>query len=269
MMRLIKISIILNLAALLLVSSLGRCEEEWSVTRSRHFILYYHEDINKGFLSKAVSSAERYYDEITDRLGFKRYEYWLWDNRAKLYIYKDRESYIKATGMPSWSGGRAIYKDKIIESFPWSKGFFEYLLPHELGHIIFREFIGFDIVVPLWFEEGVACSQEDKRYQSKRRSQLYKALKASSLIPVTELNTIDVRQVTDEVRANLFYAQAESLVNFLLEKYGRYDFVRLCRLIRDYKDFEVALSKIFYRYKTLEDLDKDWRYYLNIKFDLE
>ena len=54
------------------------------------------------------------YDKIADDLGFRRFDFWLWDKRAKIYIYDDVRSYQAATNQPSWSSGCAIIKDKII-----------------------------------------------------------------------------------------------------------------------------------------------------------
>ncbi len=247
----------------------SQAQEDWLIERSRHFIIYYQEDVDQDFLDKTIYNAEDFYNEITDRLGFRRYDYWLWENRAKIYLYKDQNAYVLATGMPTWSGGRAIYEEKIIETFPWVRGFFTHLLPHELGHIIFREFVGIDANVPLWFEEGVASNQEDYVTRRKRQDILKEAVKNSSLIPLEELSRIDVRTVSQEDTVNLFYAQSESVVNFLIEQFGQYEFVRLCRNIRDYKDFNIAFEKTFTRYKSLKSLDDDWQYYLRVKFKLE
>jgi hypothetical protein len=256
-MKIIKGLILLNFFLLVFSGSLS-AEPKWLEERSRHFIVYYQEGIDWGFLSETVYYAEKFYDDISENLGFRRYDFWLWEKRARIYIYKDKETYVKSTGMPEWSGGRAIYEQKIIESFPWAKGFFSQLLAHELGHIIFREFVGPQAKVPMWFEEGVASSQETERYRLNREKTLVHALKNQSLISLVNLTKIDPRRIQDEYTATLFYAQAESLVRFLIDKFGKYEFVKLCRLIRDYKDFYIALPKAYPRYEKLEDLDKDW-----------
>lgn len=260
-MKTIKCLIIINFLVLIFSGYLA-AEQKWLEERSRHFIVYYQEGIDADFLDETVYYAEKYYDDITENLGFRRYDFWLWEKRAKIYIYKDKETYTKSTGMPDWSGGRAIYEQKIIESFPWARGFFSQLLAHELGHIIFREFVGPQAKVPMWFEEGVASSQETARFRLNREKTLAHALKNQSLISLENLTKIDPRRIQDEYTATLFYAQAESLVRFLIEKFGKYEFVKLCRLIRDYKDFFIALPKAYPRYEHLKDLDKDWSEYI-------
>jgi hypothetical protein len=260
-MKLSKILLFLTLFSFILPITVSS-QEEWLVTKSRHFIVSYQEGVDENFLDDTIYYAEKFYNEITDKLGFRRYDYWLWEKRAKIFLYKDQASYVKITGMPAWSGGRAMYETKTIETFPWARGFFSHLLPHELGHIIFREFVGMDVKVPLWFEEGVASSQESLAYQRQRQKILADALQSSSLISLEQLSVMDVRTLTDQNEVNLFYAQAASVISFLIDKFGSYNFVCLCRYIRDDKDFTKALSHAFPRYRTLKELDDDWRYYL-------
>jgi len=70
-----------------------------------------------------------------------------------LNIYDNADDYVQAGKMASWSHGVASPKNKVIRTFPAAHGFFDSTLPHELGHIIFREFVGFKAQVPIWFEE--------------------------------------------------------------------------------------------------------------------
>jgi hypothetical protein len=267
-MKRIRILILISCLFLFCVSN-ANAQEGWLTERSRHFIIYYQEGVDSSFLNKTVDYAEKFYEEITDTLGFRRYDYWLWENRAKIYIYKDKDSYVKATNMPSWSGGRAIYSTKTIESFPWAQGFFTHLLAHELGHIIFREFIGQDVNIPLWFDEGVASYQEEVNFRSTRGKALIDALKNSSLISLDKLTNMDIRTIPDQATANLFYAESESLIRYLIEKYGQYNFVRFCRLIRDEKDFDRAFKEAYPRYNELKYLEEDWRYFLRTEFRID
>src|SRR4030042_4577876 len=113
----------------------------WNISKSTHFIIYYKEAPQR-FIDQLIDKAEGYYNDIADNLGFRRYNFWLWDNRAKIYIYDDAETYQAATKQPAWSYGCANVQDKVISTFINSKVFFDTILPHETGHIIFREFIG-------------------------------------------------------------------------------------------------------------------------------
>ena len=131
-------------------------EKGWSVEKSAHFIVYYKKAQEK-FIAQTIDGAEEYYKSIANNLGFNRYEFWTWDKRAKIYIYNDAQDYQEKTGKPAWSGGHAYYHEKVIETYPWAGGFFDSLLPHELGHIIFREFIGPQSNTPYGWMKGWRC----------------------------------------------------------------------------------------------------------------
>ena len=117
--------------------------ENWNTSKSSHFIVSFKNAPEK-FIEELIDQAEGYYDKIADNLGFTRFNFWLWDNRAKIYIYDNAEDYRASTKQPAWSVGSARVQEKLIYSFPYAQGFFETVLPHELGHIIFREFVGSD-----------------------------------------------------------------------------------------------------------------------------
>ena len=128
---------------------------DWQELSGEHFIVYFLE--NKNFAQDTLDKAEVYYRNIAMELGYPRYsDFWTWDNRVKIYIYPDRKTYLQLTGEPAWSAGVASYDRKEIVSFAWSDNFLEFLLPHEITHLMFRDFVGFKGEVPLWLDEGVA-----------------------------------------------------------------------------------------------------------------
>ncbi|MEW6171363.1 MAG: hypothetical protein AB1472_07405, partial [Candidatus Omnitrophota bacterium] len=80
-MKILKIFLIFSLIILSnsnpAISQDEDSQDKWLIERSRHFIVYYQEGIDLDFLDKTISYAEDFYNEITDRLGFRRYDYWL------------------------------------------------------------------------------------------------------------------------------------------------------------------------------------------------
>jgi len=235
--------------------------DEWRIAKSTHFIVYYKE-AKDSFINRAIETAEQYYDKIADDLGFRRYDFWLWDKRAKIYIYNDLEDYQTATGQPDWSSGIALPKDKIIQTFPDAQGFFDRVLPHEMGHIIFREFVGFDNhAIPVWLDEGVASSRECQRYAAS--SMLVKqAIKNGKFIEMEELAKFNPLGIKDDAAVSLFYAESISVVDYLLKEFGRDRFVLFCQTLRDKQDLERAVSYA-YSFSDIADLGRSWRKYLN------
>lgn len=233
---------------------------DWQVNKSTHFMVYYKNAPND-FVEQVVEKSENYYDKIAEDLGFRRYDFWLWDERAKIYIHDNSRDYQLATGQPAWSAGCARASEKIIHTYPFAKGFFETILPHEMSHIIFREFVGFNnYAVPLWLEEGVASYQESlKNYMY---SQILKqAIRDGTFVNLYNLSSLNPQMMTDSASVSLFYAEATSIVDFLVKEFGRDSFVLFCQNLRDKKNLERAIAST-YPYKDIQELDRAWQEHL-------
>jgi len=235
--------------------------EEWKAHRSTHFEILY-KDASLDFVKAVGENAESSYKEITGHLGFNRYRYWGADKRAQIYIYDDGDDFVENGRQAYWSSGVTHTQSKVIRTFPSSHGFFDSTLPHELGHIIFREFIGENTFVPLWFEEGVAMYQEKARRWGSHRI-VQEAMQTGEFIPVSELSNIRLSPNMDRKKVELFYAEAASIVYYLIQEHGSSRFVRLCNKIRDGVLFEEALKGVYVRFKNLDQLNKAWKDYLN------
>lgn len=233
-------------------------DKEWEEKKSTHFIVYYKKGVDQDFIKDIIETAEEYYDEIANNLGYYRYKFWLWDERAEIYIFPDQVSFQNEMDQPSWSGGCASYFEKKIWTFPHAAGFFDSILPHELGHIIFREFAGFGRNIPLWFEEGIASYQEkSKRYAAK--NQVKDLIAKKQLLSIEELSLVkSASDLVGKEVADVFYAEAVSIIYFLINKYGDYRFAKLCKTLKENVSFEKALKNTYYNIKNTQDLQKEW-----------
>lgn len=251
---------ILGLLSVFAVASFALAAD-WNTDKSTHFIIYYKNAPDR-FLDELIDQAEGYYNKIADDLGFRRYNFWLWDNRAKIYIYDNAQDYQIATGKPSWSSGCAYPREKVIHTFPYAKNFFNTILPHEMGHIIFREFVGFDNpAIPVWLEEGVASYQQDLRF-STAGIMIKEALAKNRFIPLKKLAELDPLSMTDTELVNLFYAESVSILDYLVKEFGQDRFMLFCQGLRDKQNLEKALL-LAYPFKNIEELDKEWCRHLN------
>jgi len=253
---------IYSLITLLLFCSPSHAEnkKEWNKHKSRHFLIYYDE-APLDFVESVAEMAERYYNEITKTLGFTRYKGWTWDDRAKIYIYNDQEHYVQNSRMMHWSSGTASTRAKIIRTFPAAHGFFDSTLPHELGHIILREFVGFKARLPQWFEEGVAMYVEiAKRWGANE--DVKKAIEEGRFIPLSQLTHTRLTSRSDKDLIDLYYAESASVIYYLIEELGEYRFVQFCRKLEKGGPFDWALESSYVRFKTVEDLNEAWVNYL-------
>ncbi len=231
-------------------------ENGWKVEKSTHFLIYY-KNAQKDFVFRAQEKAEGYYGSIAEELGFNRFDFWLWDKRAKIYIYDDADDYQKNTGKPLWSGGSTYYHEKVIQTFPWAQGFVDSLLPHELGHIIFREFVGETNSFPAWLDEGVAMFYEKSR-QADAKKELALVLKEGRLITLDKLSDMNIAAVTDTDLVKLYYLESFSVVDYLVKEFGKDNFIEFCRTLKDKKAFNDAIYSGYKVFKNLEELNKGW-----------
>lgn len=236
--------IFLGLFFFLCVPVLFAQKEKWQEEKSTHFIVYYQK-ADEEFLRHLVDRAEDYYNKITTDLGFNRFNFWLWDERAKIYVYDDLRSYRMGTGQPAWSAGAVLPKDKIIYTFTQEEDFLNTILPHEMGHIIFREFVGFtNTAVPLWLDEGVASYQESGRRENADEL-VRQALKENRFMDLQNLSGVDPHAMSGISSVTLFYAEAVSVVNYLMREFGRDKLVLFCQYLRDYRDLSRALARTY------------------------
>jgi len=237
--------------------NLSESEADWEEYKSDHFVIYYHKDIPYGHIREFSWRCEGYYDSITEDLGFRRFNFWLWENRARIFMYKTREDYLKDTAQPEWSGGSVHIRKKSIKTFCFAKEFFDTVLLHELTHIVLREFIGLDAPAPLWFDEGVACASEKDSYR-QYFSRAKELVKKGTYVPIPEMEEANKWEVKSP---HVFYPTAASLIIFLRDRYGKERFVQLCRELREGKGFYGAMDKI-YDIKDAEDLNEKFLAFL-------
>lgn len=234
--------------------------EEWRTEKSTHFIVYY-KSAPGDFVSRITENAEYSYNSIADDLGLTRFNFWLWEERAQIYIYDSAEEYQSATGKPAWVGGDTSPSEKVIRTYVYAPHFFESVLPHEMGHIIYRELVGFmNFAVPRWLEEGVATHQEKSQYAGSKPA-LQNAIREGTFIPLAELENTGPQILFSNDAAQMFYMEAYSIVDFLLTQYGKDAFVTFSQNLRDKKNLPRAVASA-YPFGTLAELDRTWQEYL-------
>lgn len=225
--------------------------EPWNIEKSKHFVIYYRE-APKEYISEVKRRAERYYRSITDYLGLMRFDFWTWDERCKIYLYPNRRKYLRDTRSVSWSRGGVHIIRKEIVTYVEKEQFLDYVLPHELGHIIFREVVGFDKRLPLWIDEAVAVLQEKDR--QRYLTAAGKLAREGRHIPLERLSRMRSYQ---QISPLTFYSESASIIDFLLEEFGRDRFIAFCRRLRDGEDWEKAFLRT-YRFEDLGALEEAW-----------
>ncbi len=233
----------------------------WKITKSEHFVVY-SRTASVEYVAEVLRKAEAYYYSITEDLGFTRFDkFWTWENRATIYLFSDADEYKKITDNPGWSGGGTNVYERKIYTFVNMKNFFDVILPHEIGHIVFREFVGYAKPLPLWLDEGVACYLE--KSQRAGRLKTARALVRSKLfMQINELEGVNKMYLL--IMPDIFYAESASIIEFLVRTYGMERFIEFMRKLRDLRNdqsWEMAVEGA-YQFRNIDELNARWMNFL-------
>jgi hypothetical protein len=206
----------------------------WQTVKMEHFVVLHRG--NQAFAERMGKRAEELFGRIMRDLGYLQHDrFWLWDNRCTIRIHQNAEAFRQSVRAPEWAAGCADPAKREIATFEGSDAFVERVLPHELTHLVFREFVGFKGEIPLWLNEGVAV-WEGARLSGRR---LFSG-GVESPVPLAALMAPDMRTAGATVASNV-YAQAAAVVGFIIERGGAEKFSTFCRQLRDGKTVDDAL----------------------------
>ncbi len=241
------------------------CAQEWRYKKGAHFVVQYADSIGDAWASETLREAEKYYDTLTRQIGYTRYhKFWTWDERVKIVLYADQQSYADSTGLPAWSrGGATKYhrqlRSRAIVSYYQEREFLHNILPHEISHLILADFFG-ERPIPLWFNEGVAQLEEAGKVAAAR-AVIRKVVRLGYMIPLEKLIRTDIRFQPEPSVVMVFYAQSVSVIDFLIRQYGSRRFQNLCRYMREGEPFERALGKAYISiFASVQELEEKWLY---------
>ena len=194
--------------------------------------------------------AARHLDEGVER-----------DAQPHLEAEAEREALRRLTGRPEWSGGAASLGERKIYVYRSDEAFG--ILAHELTHIYFDSFFPPSNPSPLWLSEGVATYVQSERGLSTPNwlDQNLKLLEGGSGFKLADLVRIENMQEADEDNVRLWYAQAYSVVRFLMKLKAGDSFYVFCKELRDGKPANQALYRAYgMPYNRLSSLEYAWRY---------
>ena len=183
------------------------------------------------------------------------------ENPISLYIYASTEDLQGAMIFPQeWTGGVAFTEHGIIaigvppNELDWGKR----ALAHELGHMVTHQitFSPYGAFLPIWLDEGLAMHAEGEP-DPYLQSWLKKAISQQKLISVRSLSSPFSAKPEE---AYISYAESQSLVEFLIQNYGKDKMLRLLSLLKEGNSCDEALTEV-YGFDQ-DGLDKLWREYI-------
>lgn len=175
-----------------------------------------------------------------------------------LVVYGSRDEYRKKTGQPEWSGGVAVGN----ALYTYHSERLDAILAHEMTHLIWFEYMSRVEPDHRWVNEGLAVYQENKALGQAGKGDIFSSLRGhlrAQPLPMEQM--IRFAPATERAyEVSLWYAQAESLVRFMVERGGGIGMEQFLRALRDRKAWDQAVSEGFPgRWRTLAELELDWR----------
>lgn len=227
-----------------------------------HFIIYHN---NRSFANKLSWKAEYHYKRIVNHFGVTGFRPWEDKDKCPIYIYESKGSFMEATGAPEWSEGETLYEPFMFSSHEDAPNLFSRTLPHEMTHMLLYLFMD-KKPPPLWLDEGMAQFEEEERtvvYNRKRFIKLQ--VKEGIYIGLNELMSMTS---VPEDRVELFYAEAASIVEHLINDNIRANYGRFLMHLKNGETAEDALKKAYQRkYKNgFSDLEKRWLEFIKRKY---
>lgn len=180
----------------------------------------------------------------------------------QIVVYGSAEEYRRKTHQPGWSGGATVGNAIYTYQGPG----LPMTVAHEMTHLIFHEFMGPQLVANTdlrWINEGLAVYEENKAANANG----YPGDIFASIRPLVRSQPLPVDQLVHLVPAserertvNEWYAQAESMIQYMIDRGGRLGFSSFLSAIRDGRGVDFALGQSFPGvFRDLNDFSQSWQ----------
>ena len=152
-------------------------------------------------------------------------------NKVLVMLFDKRDSYMDFTKRPAWSGAASDLKADTMYVLE-GKNFYP-LSVHELTHLYFDGYF-LPSISPLWLSEGMAVYMQI--YVTHRKpswvDEGLRQILMGKYIPLEELMQMeDISSLTTQ-QAELWYTEAFSIVDYLLNSHSRDEFYRFCNELK-------------------------------------
>ncbi len=246
------------LLLILLLARAATAGENWRVTRTSHFIIYYANK-SASVASKTATSAEKWYIRLSDKLGFSP------GGVTPVYLYPDRAAFSDATGVGRAETIVGIAQAHVIRVD--ASGVYadvEQILAHEMVHVfIVRRLHGYTSRLPLWFHEGLAQYLTDDWSEADQQV-LGDAVSSGEIRDLASITTSFPR---DQKGREIAYAESYSIVGYIARRYTLQALRDLVTETKQGRPFDVAC---LYSLGTEPDvLEREWRDSLSKQYGVQ
>jgi len=228
---------------------------DWKSLSSGQLTLYWYQG-DDAFAQELMDAADEALERLTSDIGVSL------ERAVKVYIYASSEDLLGALVFPyEWTGGLAFTDFGIIaigiapDDLSWGRR----AMAHELAHLVIHQAVfGPFGQLPTWLDEGLAVHAEGE-LRSEFGRRLEEAISRNQLISVRSLASSFPADLDE---AMLSYAESYSVVQFLLDNYGRERMQQLLGVFREGSSYDGALMEV-YGFDT-DGLEARWRQSLGL-----
>jgi len=222
----------------------------WQTLSGIHINLHWYNNPDT-FGQELLDAAVTALANLEQNIGLKP------EKAIDLYIYASTDDLRQAILYePGWTGGQAFPEYDIViigisaSQIDWGKGAIAHELTHVLvGHITFS-CLGY---LPGWLVEGIAMYGEGG-LDSFSKARFDQAITDNTLTSVEALSG-GFSENSDS--ADISYSESYSLVNFLIEAYGKDQMLALLRTLKEGATVDGALETVYGL--DINGLEDAWR----------
>ena len=221
-----------------------------------HFVIHHQ---NARLAREAGRHLEHHLERLT-RSWFRGNTFRGLKRKVEIFLHPDKETFLAQSSAPSWANGLTTAERRYgailgqaIHFNVSSPQFLAAELPHELTHVMLPYRLG-TRPLPPWMEEGLATSEEPRYKQAYYGRVVRDAARAGTLFSIEELFASG--DYPEESRVDVFYAQANSVVRFLRERFGSRGTFTLLRALVETSPEEAVTERR--RFASLADLERRW-----------
>jgi len=220
-------------------------------------VLYYGGDAQKTLAQELLSRAQETLSRLQTEIGITL------QSPVHIYVYNSAEDMTAALS-PRSQGfdeqvltlGVAVSDDTLLLLGDHPE--VQQTISHELSHIV----VGLATEnpyspVPRWLDEGLAMYAEGK-LPANNVTALQQAVKRDALISVRSLSSY----TGDPQQVDLYYGEVYSLVEYMLQTYGRDKMTALLQVFKQGALQDDALQQVYHI--SLDTLDTQWRQSLGL-----
>jgi tetratricopeptide (TPR) repeat protein len=234
--------------------------EKWIDLETANCIVYYKSNEQAKLVAKRV---EETLARVTAQLEYSDLD---WHKRkCKVFVFDDAATwseFVKKSGAATeWADGFAYGPLREVYLHAGDpEDMLDRVLPHELTHVIHREYVREDTYLPLWLLEGLACANQ---FSGKEvdYALVRNAVASGRLIPLAQLTAY--RDYPGGSQVNLFYAESLTLVEFILDRFGHEGLAALHKRLRKDTEFDKLVKRAFKM--EPEDFEREWLEYVRTK----